>query len=169
MDGDFKLFESRAIARYLATKYQIEGIPQLMPKDLEQAAHVDQYISMEYSYWDPGYSGYVWKELFKKYHAGIEPDVEKVKEYQDKITQTLDVYEKLLEGKAYLVGDHLTVADIVHLPYGYFYSLASGSPSLEDLSRPNVARWWKNISTQKFWQEAFPHGYLANITGNGSK
>ncbi|GAA0158757.1 transferase [Lithospermum erythrorhizon] len=45
-DGDFKLFESRAIARYYATKYADQGT-NLLGTTLEERALVDQWLEVE--------------------------------------------------------------------------------------------------------------------------
>ncbi|RVW61092.1 Glutathione S-transferase F11 [Vitis vinifera] len=45
-DGDFRLFESRAIVRYIAAKYAEQG-PDLLGKSLEEKAVVDQWLEVE--------------------------------------------------------------------------------------------------------------------------
>ncbi|KAI9100185.1 hypothetical protein K1719_024403 [Acacia pycnantha] len=42
-DGDFRLYESRAIIRYYAAKYADRG-PDLLGKTLEERAMVDQWL-----------------------------------------------------------------------------------------------------------------------------
>nr|ALE31202.1 truncated glutathione S-transferase riant4 [Prunus persica] len=45
-DGDFRLFESRAIIRYYAAKYADRG-PNLLGTTLEEKALVDQWLEVE--------------------------------------------------------------------------------------------------------------------------
>lgn len=153
IDGNFKLFESRAICRYLIHKYQSKDTLQLIPEDIQQAALIEQFISVETSEWGNCVDKYVYEAVFKK-NLGGTPDQEKVAELRKACEQTLDVYNHMLEGKDYLVGENFTLADISHLPYGQ-YAFNAG---LEDVfiapSRPNVARWWKNITGQQAWQAA---------------
>jgi len=67
-DDGFILFESRAIARYLATKYASSGTP-LLPSntdDTKVTALLDQAISVEMSNFDPFASGLTKEKVFKK-------------------------------------------------------------------------------------------------------
>ena len=43
-----------------------------------------------------------------------------------------------------------TLADLFHLPVGYVLDTAAGSDELQ--KRPNVARWWKDISSRPSFQ-----------------
>src|SRR4051812_22257360 len=50
-DDGFQIYESRAITRYLVNKYQkTKTSTILMPSDLQKAALVDQFLSVENSY-----------------------------------------------------------------------------------------------------------------------
>src|SRR5271169_2565324 len=49
-DGGFWLYESRAIVRYLDEK--LAG-PKLTPADIQDRASMEQWISVEYSYFSP--------------------------------------------------------------------------------------------------------------------
>jgi len=68
----------------------------------------------------------------------------------------LDAYESILAKHKYLGGNELTLADLFHLPIGSkaALQLQPGAPfvNLEDPKRPNVARWWKEISTLPAWK-----------------
>ncbi|KAL1918673.1 uncharacterized protein VTP21DRAFT_2695 [Calcarisporiella thermophila] len=150
-DGDFYIYESRAICRYLIAKYQTDTSAQLIPKDPQAAGLVEQYISVETSYFDPGVSGFVWEALFKNMFGLGETNPELVKTNRHKITETLNIYDKFLEGKDYLVGDSLTLADIVHLPYGHYACVAGAEDIFNSPERPNVTRWWKNITSHPAW------------------
>ena len=64
-DDGFKLFESRAICRYLAVKYG--GIGKLIPDpaDVQKTALFDQGASIEQSNFDPYASGLAYEIVFK--------------------------------------------------------------------------------------------------------
>jgi len=149
-DDGFQIYESRAIVRYLANKYQgTKTSTILVPSDVQKAALVEQFISVENSYYDGPVSKLVMQEVFSKYH-GASADPEIVKAAREEISKVLDVYEKLLEGKDYLTGE-FSLADILHYS-GTHYAIDSGHNDLWE-SRPNVARWWKNISERECWKK----------------
>jgi glutathione S-transferase len=62
------LYESRAIGKYIATKYASSGIP-LVPdvNDIKASAILEQAISVEYSDFEPSASGLAKEKLFKKW------------------------------------------------------------------------------------------------------
>ncbi len=61
----FSSIESRAICRYLETKYKGKGT-ELIPKDIKGQALFEQAASTEISYFDPYASGIVFERAFKK-------------------------------------------------------------------------------------------------------
>jgi glutathione S-transferase len=66
-DDGFILFESRAIARYIATKYASSGTDLLPdPNDLKAMALVDQGISIETSNFNPAAEGLFVEITMKK-------------------------------------------------------------------------------------------------------
>lgn len=134
----------------MANKYQgTKNSTILIPSDVKKAALVEQFLSVESSYFDPALYKLVNQEVFVKYRGGSS-DPEIVKAAREEIDKVLDVYEKLLEGKDYLIGE-FSLADLSHYSYTH-YAINAGHGDLWD-KHPNVARWWKNISERKGWQQ----------------
>lgn len=149
-DDGFVLFESRAICRYLVAKYGPSS--SLVPKDLSGNAKFEQAASIEICNFDP-YATAIGTEKVLKPLSGVQPDEAKIQENLNIFSSKLDAYEAILSKQTYLAGDHITLADMFHLPFGYMVTSAAGIKILEDSdSRPNVARWWKAVSSRPSWQ-----------------
>ncbi|CAI2163763.1 7469_t:CDS:2 [Funneliformis geosporum] len=151
IDDDFTLYESRPIAVYLAKKYQgTKKSTILYPTDDERkSALLDQYMSVEYSDYDPAIK-IVARELIYTKFNGKTPVQENIEEGREAISKVLDVYDKLLEGKDYLAGD-FSLVDIFHIPYSNYLIKLNNRDLWEDPKRPNVVRWWKSISNRESW------------------
>ncbi|RHZ49012.1 hypothetical protein Glove_535g21 [Diversispora epigaea] len=143
IDDGFTIYESRPIARYIVSKYQGKYNKNiLIPDDIQKAAIVDQYISAETCYFNPPLASVIYEENFKKHNEGSGPDAEMIKSQLEKAAKVLDVYEKILEGKEFLTGSDITLADVFHYPTVAF--VAHGHKDLWE-NRPNVKRWINNI------------------------
>ncbi|TPX71152.1 hypothetical protein SpCBS45565_g01189 [Spizellomyces sp. 'palustris'] len=151
-DDGFFLFESRAIGRYIESKYKSQGT-SLAPADLKGAAVVEQWASVEVANFDPNASGIVAELLFKKLFNRGEPDLERVKQLRAKLDATLDVYDKVLAKQPYLTGQQVSLADLFHLPYGTKLFDASVQHGDAITSRPNVKAWWERLTSRTTWQE----------------
>lgn len=107
VDGDVKLNESRAIAKYLVSKYKPDD-KYLYPKDLVERAHVDEWLDFELGTLYPT----AFKVLGPKLFGPVkELDPEAEKNYKD----TLHFLDRRLGengAKRFLVGNHLTIADL---------------------------------------------------------
>jgi len=148
-DDGFILFESRAIAAYITRKYASQGTQNLIPTgDAAALALYDQATNIEHAEFDPHVSGLAWENVFKKMR-GLEANQARVEELLGALNGKLDAYEVILSKHKYLAGDHVTLADLFHLPYGSLLAY-QGYDVLE--KRPNVARWWKDITSRPSWQ-----------------
>ena len=70
----------------------------LIPSDVQKAAIVDQFISVESSYYVEPLKKLAAQLIFSKRRGNTSPDPEIVKEATEELNKVLDVYEKLLEG-----------------------------------------------------------------------
>ncbi|KAH9933998.1 glutathione S-transferase [Epithele typhae] len=151
-DDGFKLFESRAICRYLALKHG--GVAAgLVPAagDLEAVALFEQAASVEMSNFDPSASKLAFENLFKPM-VGQTADTEVVKALVQVLEGKIAGYEAMLGKTKYLAGDVVTIADLFHLPYGSLLAKQK-IDFLESEKYPNVARWWKDISSRPSWKK----------------
>eukprot|EP00475_Leptophrys_vorax_P041801 TRINITY_DN7886_c0_g1_i2.p2 TRINITY_DN7886_c0_g1~~TRINITY_DN7886_c0_g1_i2.p2 ORF type:complete len:140 (-),score=13.90 TRINITY_DN7886_c0_g1_i2:226-645(-) len=118
---------------------------------------VNQWIDVEGHSFTPEVLTIAVERCIKPFFFKAEPDEAKIETAKGKLAKVLDVYEKHLEGREYLVGDSYTLADLTHVP---FTEVIQSTPDFELFtSRPNVKAWWERISTRPAWkkvQENFP-------------
>ncbi|RSL98344.1 hypothetical protein CEP52_010386 [Fusarium oligoseptatum] len=114
-----KVYESRAIAQYIAVKYRDTGI-DLSPSesDLKAYAGFQQALSIELSYFDPNTTRITFEKVFKKALNLGPADEDVVKAKLVDLDKSLQGYERILSKQKYLAGDNITLADLFHLPYG---------------------------------------------------
>ncbi|KAG6908613.1 hypothetical protein DXG01_004016 [Tephrocybe rancida] len=145
-DDGFILYESRAICRYISTKYTDQGT-KLIPTDLNENALFEQAASSEQSNFDSPASAAIYENVYKPCvqlpcstaGRGVsDPTI--FEGLIEKLDDKLDVYEKILSKQ----NGQLTEA---------------GSGIME--REPNVARWFKDISSRLSWVSV-----KAGITSN---
>lgn len=146
-DDGFILYESRAICRYIVMKYADQG-SKLIPTGLKDNALFEQAVSIEQSNFEPSASSAVYEKLYKPYY-GLVPDQAVFDEHLKKLDAKLDAYDVIFSKQKYLAGDEITLADLFHLPYGSKLAVA-GSNIME--TKPNVARWFNDISSRPSWE-----------------
>lgn len=132
-DGDIAISDSNAILVYLARKYA----PSYLPQDPVLEAEVQKFLSLaagEIAF------GPAAARLITVFNAPLDADFAKTV-----ATRVLGKLENHLEGRNYLVGESLTIADIAI--YSYVAHAPEGNVSLDDY--PNVQRLLKNIQAQK--------------------
>ncbi|GLB40729.1 putative GST superfamily protein [Lyophyllum shimeji] len=146
-DDGFILYESRAICRYIATAYAYQGT-SLIPTDPQENALFEQAASIELTNFDPPALAAIFEGFYRPVVHGEATDTLALTEHMKKLGSKLDVYDVILGKQRYLAGEEVTLADLFHLPNGELL-LDIGCNFLS--ARPNVARWWKDISTRLSW------------------
>lgn len=111
-DGDFNMFESRAMVRYLNDRFP--GANALIPTDPKQRAIFEQWASLEYGTINPQVSTILYQRVFGPYFYGAKTDEALVEKAVQALNPVLDVLDKHLasHGKKYLLGDQYTLVDI---------------------------------------------------------
>uniref|UniRef100_A0A2A4JCV1 Glutathione S-transferase n=1 Tax=Heliothis virescens TaxID=7102 RepID=A0A2A4JCV1_HELVI len=133
-DDGFVIWESRAIACYLADKYGKDDL--YYPKDLKQRAVVNQRLFFDSS------------SLYVKIRAICFPilflgETEIRKPLKDDLNTTLGFLNQFLEESKWVAGDHPTIADT-----SIYASLTSILAVGWDItSFPNIERWVAQCSS----------------------
>ncbi|OVA14848.1 Glutathione S-transferase [Macleaya cordata] len=146
-DGDLKLFESRAITKYIAHEYASCGT-QLIYADGKKMAGMSVWMEVEAHHFEPASSALAWELVFKPLF-GMVTDGAAVEENEAKLAQVLDVYEKRLGQSKYLGGDEFTLADLHHLP-NLQCLMGTDIKKLFDC-RPRVSAWSQDIMSRPSW------------------
>lgn len=149
-DGDVKLFESRAISKYVAFTYEGKGTPLLNKKDGKKGADLAVWMEVEAHQFDPVASKLSWELVYKNFF-GMAVDNAVVEENEAKLAKVLDVYEARLTKSKYLAGDSFTLADLHHLPALHYLKGTKVKQLFEE--RPHVSAWCKDILARPAWEK----------------
>lgn len=147
-DDGFQIFESRAIIRYLDGRLQGTA---LTPGNHHDRGRMEQWISVEHSYFTPAAMKIIYQVLFNPlFGKGTDPAV--VEAARAEVGRVLDIMEKGVAGGPFLAGDAFSLADICYMPYVEY--LFAGKQGDLITSRPGLAAWWERVSTRPSWQKA---------------
>ncbi|KAF8412735.1 hypothetical protein HHK36_000704 [Tetracentron sinense] len=149
-DGDYTLYESRAIIRYYAEKYKSQG-NDLLGKTVEERGLVEQWLEVEgQNYHPPIYNLVAQLVFFPK--MGIPVDQKIIEESEEKLGKVLDVYEERLSKSKYLAGDFFSLADLTHLPFTHYLVTDVGKEFMIR-DRKHVSAWWDDIANRPSWKK----------------
>ncbi|KAJ7043756.1 glutathione transferase [Mycena alexandri] len=141
-DNGFKVFESRAIARYLVAAYPAKG-PALVPAASAGAkalAAFEQAAAVEASTFNPLLEGILHERFVKPFQGGTT-DETVVAPLITLLEEKLPGYERILSKTKYLAGDEITLADLFHIPLLNFFVPAR----LDMLTNEDKAKKWPHV------------------------
>ncbi|KAH8411929.1 hypothetical protein KR222_002520, partial [Zaprionus bogoriensis] len=140
-NGSF-IWDSHAICSYLVDKYGKSDA--LYPKDLVKRAAVDQRLFFDASVIYMS----LWNVSIRFWRKGI---TEVPKEKVDNIRDALKTTDLFLDGKTYIAGDTLTIADFCCA------ATVSSLPAVLDIDAklyPNVTAWLARLNQLPYFEEA---------------
>nr|XP_016927773.1 glutathione S-transferase theta-1 [Drosophila suzukii] len=142
VDGDFHLSETIAIIRYLADKGQFDE--KLYPKSVEARARVDEFLEWQHLNIRLACSLYfrdAW--LFPMNGIAPKPKTEQLQSLIDGVETNLGLLELLWLEKDFLVGQKLTMADI--LGSSEINQLRLCQFQVDGKKFPKVAKWLDRV------------------------
>ncbi|KAG8923994.1 hypothetical protein FRC00_005628 [Tulasnella sp. 408] len=143
--------ESRAITRYIASKYAEQGTKLLPdPSDAKAVALFEQAASIEQGNFDPYAYGIADEKVFNPM-KGIPTDEKRLEYLIDTLNAKLDGYERILSKQKYLAGDELTIVDLWHIPYAEMSE--KFAPQVYE-AHPKVNAWYKALKERPSWIKA---------------
>jgi len=146
VDGDFVLTESRSIMQYLATKKPESG---LLPRDEAARADVTRWQFWDASHFSPQLGTLAFEKMIKGMIGLGEPDASKITDALSNFRRFAAVLNKRLEGKQYVVGNGLTLADLT-LGSSLMYAKQTEVPLAEF---PNIEAWLARITALDGWKK----------------
>jgi glutathione S-transferase len=147
-DGDLNIWESSAIMCHLARKAKSD----LWPVDPAKQIEVLKWLSWNSEHFTR-HAGTLYFNYVIKPKFGLgEIDSKAVDEATGFLRPFVDVLDRELDGRTFLLGDHLTVAD---------FAVSATLPYAETIRLPldgfsNIARWKSQLEEIPAWREPFP-------------
>jgi glutathione S-transferase len=142
--GDFELFETTAITRYIDEAF---SGPSLQPAAPARRARMNQVVSLLDSY---AYLPMVWGIVVQRVRIPLQggrADEEKASRSMTTAATCLVVLEEFLVRLKYLAGDELTLADLHAYPTLCYLALAPKGHLLLEWHE-NIARWFAAMRSQ---------------------
>ncbi|MGI8569042.1 MAG: glutathione S-transferase family protein [Methylocella sp.] len=153
-DGDYVLWESNAIAQYLASKRPESG---LMPRDERGRLDVTRWQFWDLAHWDPAQATVIFEYVAKPFIVkGGEPDLAAVAKATELFHRAAKVLDAQLRNRKFVTGDTLTLADFsLGAPLNY---AEMGHYPLEPYSE--IKRWYGALSAMPAWHKTLAQSPL---------
>lgn len=150
LDPPLVVYESRAIARYLAARYGPHLLPS--PEGFSAIARFEQAASTEVATFDPVANRLVFEMIFKRYFKQDDPlpDSKLVEELRSRLDEILNVLDIILGRQTYMAGENLTVVDLFYMPY-FHHLHETVWPGFLD-AKKNIARWWEILKERECYR-----------------
>jgi glutathione S-transferase len=147
VDGDFVLWESNSICRYLAGK---AGATKLLPAEPQARARVEQWMD-----WQAGELNNSWRTAFMALVRGQPATPEAIARSVASWNRHMGLLDaQLAHTGAYVCGETFTLADIV---LGLSAQRWKNAP-IERIELPAVEAWLKRLSSRPGFAEFVDNG-----------
>ncbi len=152
-DGDLKIWESNAIMCHLARRAKSD----LWPFDPTKQIEVMKWLSWNSEHFTRHAGTLYFNYIIKPAFGLGEVDQKAVGEATGFLRPFAEVLDRELDGRTFLLGDHLTVAD---------FAISATLPHAETCRLPldgfrNIARWRSQLEDIPAWREPFPAAHAA--------
>ena len=141
-DGDFELYESRAMCRYINEKAN----GPLIPRDLRDRARMEQWISIETSNFTGPVMKFVFHHIFQR-----QQTAETLEAAGGQLDTALGIMDSQLAGQPFIACGSFTLADVSFMPYIEYAMNTSAKPHFAKF--PHVSAWWNKVSEKPTWRK----------------
>jgi glutathione S-transferase len=136
-DGDFHLYETHAILRYLD---RVLTEPPLVPADPKRAARMDQVISITNAHVRPEVSGAITFPRLVAPKFGLPVDESAIPPAVPAAENCIAALAALIDDQPYMAGSSISLADLMLVPHlDYFEQCAEGGAALAPY--PGLMKW----------------------------
>jgi glutathione S-transferase len=149
VDGDLKLWESRAMMQYLAST---KPGNTLWPNDPKKQANIARWQFWESSHLSRGTAPFAFENLFKKIFMKQDADPAALAAGAKEFHTFAPVLNAQLESNKWITGEELTLADF-SVGACFSYAEASGLPWND---YPHIRAWWTRLNEIPAWKNTTP-------------
>lgn len=143
--GDFMLYETQAILRYIDRVYPE---PSLTPAEPRAAARMDQVMNIADWYLFQGVGSVIgFQRVVGPVLLGLTPDEEACAAAMPKGHQVFGALSELLGEQPYFAGDKVSLADLLLAAQVDFLTQAPEWAALTE-GRPNLVRWMDRMNAR---------------------
>jgi glutathione S-transferase len=133
--GDFRLYETQAILRYLDDLYPA---PPLCPKNPRAKARMNQLAGISDWYFFPKVSATIAFQRFAVPMMGGTPDEAVIAAAKPDAVNCVQAIEGLI-GDVYLTGEEISIADLMLIPHVHYFAL---TPEGKEILREGKLQRW---------------------------
>lgn len=149
-DGDFVLWESNAIAQYLASQVSTP----LWPENTKSRADITRWQCWELAHWSKATQPLQYERFVKKVLQLGDPDPDVIERATEIFHREAAILDTHLGEHPYLVNDTLTLADFA-VASDLTYSAMCQFP-LEKYA--HIRDWYAKMEALSAWQQTAPQG-----------
>lgn len=149
VDGDFRLPESHAIMIYLA---EMAPGQTLWPDEPRVRAEVARWMFWCAYHVMHGVGVLNFERWIKRMMAAGDPDAARVAAAEAELRPLVELLDRHLDGRTWIVGDQLTLADLsIAAPL-----MHAGPAQLPIAGLPHLAAWFARVQALPAWQQTEP-------------
>jgi len=153
VDNNYKLIESRAIARYINDNYNGHLIPTNNPQAI---GIMNQWIHIEHGTIHTEFINILLASVWAPY-KGLQPNDEAARKAIENLTTAFNFLEKQLsDGREYIAGD-FSLVDIYFAPYLHLIVNKTEYGKMLFESRPKTEAWFQRVTARSAWKQTLAH------------
>ena len=147
-DGDFQLYETHAILRYLDRR--LEG-PSFIPAGARDRARMDQWLCIEQNYLLPAAEKKVMARGYAQMMGLADPGEQGVIEGHDELGFALNQFADRMAGRPFVAGESFSLADIC---WGASLHKMATGPESGWMDDDRIGPWLEHLAGRPAWTQA---------------